>query len=55
MWCWTKTTATSLLMSLAYCAALQVTYMARVNPVTGDMPVPAQSASSTVQLTITGC
>ncbi|KIZ05878.1 hypothetical protein MNEG_2085 [Monoraphidium neglectum] len=37
------------------CGSYLVTYMARVNPVTGDMPVPAQSASSTVQLTITGC
>jgi hypothetical protein len=32
-----------------------VTYLARVNPITGDLPVAPQSAAATVRLTVTGC
>jgi hypothetical protein len=33
----------------------QVTYLARVNPVAGDLPVAPQSAAASVRLTVIGC
>ncbi|GBF98075.1 hypothetical protein Rsub_10303 [Raphidocelis subcapitata] len=37
------------------CGTYSVTYAARVNPVAGDLPVPSQSATASVRLSVTGC